>query len=84
MDKYEELRKREIEAWIRELEKAQNRDDWPSTGRRIRNHLRTVLHHRGGMGTPKAKKNPAKGKPREDTNQTAFRVMQEVIRRSES
>ncbi|HUI41730.1 MAG TPA: hypothetical protein VL523_07160 [Terriglobia bacterium] len=33
---------------------------------------------------PKAKTNPAKRKPREDMNQTAYRVMQEVIRRSEA
>ncbi|MGO9119717.1 MAG: hypothetical protein ACLQPD_19155 [Desulfomonilaceae bacterium] len=32
----------------------------------------------------KPKKAPAKRKPREDTNQTAYRVMQEVIRRSEA
>jgi hypothetical protein len=30
----------------------------------------------------KLKKKPAKRKPREDTNQIAHRVMQEVIRRS--
>jgi hypothetical protein len=34
--------------------------------------------------TPKPKRKPAKRKPREDTNQIAYRVMQEVIRRSES
>jgi hypothetical protein len=32
---------------------------------------------------PKPKK-PAKRKPREDTNQIAYRVMQEIIKRSES
>jgi hypothetical protein len=32
----------------------------------------------------KLKKGPAKRKPSEDTNQIAYRVMQEVIRRSES
>jgi hypothetical protein len=35
------------------------------------------------MKKPKPKK-PAKQKPREDTNQTAYRVMQEVIRKSEA
>jgi len=33
---------------------------------------------------PKPKRNPGKRKPREDTNQTAYRVMQEVIKKSES
>ena len=33
---------------------------------------------------PKAKKNPTNRKPREDTNQIAYRVTQEVIKRSES
>jgi hypothetical protein len=33
---------------------------------------------------PKAKRNPTPRKPREDTNQIAFRVMQEVIKRSEA
>jgi len=33
---------------------------------------------------PKTKRKPAKRKPREDMNQTAYRIMQEVIRRSES
>ena len=32
---------------------------------------------------PKAKRNPAPRKPREDTNQTACRVMQVVTKRSE-
>jgi hypothetical protein len=31
----------------------------------------------------KPKRNPAKRKPREDTNQIAYRVVQEVIKRSE-
>jgi hypothetical protein len=34
--------------------------------------------------TNKPKRKPAKRKPREDTNQTAYRVMQEVIRKSEA
>ena len=34
--------------------------------------------------TPEPKRKTAKRKPREDTNQTAYRVMQEVMRRSES
>jgi hypothetical protein len=33
---------------------------------------------------PKAKKNPTNREPREDTNQVAYRVMQEVIKRAES
>ncbi len=33
---------------------------------------------------PKPKRKPAKRQPREDVNQAAFRVMQEVIRRSEA
>jgi hypothetical protein len=33
---------------------------------------------------PKPKKNATKKPAREDTNQTAYRVMQEVIRKSES
>lgn len=33
---------------------------------------------------PKPKRKPAKRKLREDMNQTAYRVMQEVIRRSEA
>jgi len=34
--------------------------------------------------SPKSKRKPAKRKPREDMNQTAYRVMQEVIKKSES
>jgi len=33
---------------------------------------------------PKLKKKPTKQKPREDTNQIACRVMQEIIRKSEA
>jgi hypothetical protein len=32
---------------------------------------------------PKRKRKPAKRKPREDTNQIAHRVMQEIIRRGD-
>jgi len=32
----------------------------------------------------KPKSNPAKRKPKEDTNEIAYRVVQEVIRRTES
>jgi hypothetical protein len=31
---------------------------------------------------PKPKKKPTKQKPREDVNQTAYRVMQEIIKRT--
>jgi hypothetical protein len=33
--------------------------------------------------SPKPKKKPTKRKPREDTNQIAYRVMQDVIKRTE-
>jgi len=33
---------------------------------------------------PKLTRKPAKRKPREDTNQIAYRVMQEVIKKSEA
>jgi hypothetical protein len=38
----------------------------------------------GAMKKPPKPKTKPKIKPREDTNQTAYRVMQEVIKRSES
>jgi hypothetical protein len=73
MDKYEELRKREIRAWERELDFAKQRGD-DAARKRIRNHLRKSLNHwRVGRRTT-----------REDTNQIAHRVTQEVIKRTES
>ena len=73
MDKYDELRQTEIKAWQEELRFANQRGD-RKTGKRIRHHLREVLGHWGGLGNKE---------PPEDSNQTAYRVMQEVVRRSE-
>ena len=48
MDKYDELRKREIKAWLLELLHASKRADRRTAGKRIRARLRK-LGHRGGL-----------------------------------
>jgi hypothetical protein len=85
MEAYDELREREAKAWKTELRHAKERRDRKSE-KRIRGHLRRLGHY-GGLKeaiASRARRNPAKRKLPDDTNQTAFRVMHEVIKRSES